>query len=104
MIASTRPAPPVPLIADSAVHACDDSASEILVPTPEDQAGIEKLRCEIDVIDTELVRLIQRRTAISHAIGAARRSLGGTRIVYSREMAVLKRNRPSTFPCRRISR
>ena len=55
--------------------------------------GIEALRLQIDAIDAELVRLIQRRTAISHAIGTARKSLGGPRIVYSREMAILERFR-----------
>ena len=68
-----------------------DQAPEI--PVPVDQAGINVLRTEIDEIDAELVRLILRRTAVSHAIGAARRSLGGPRIVYSREMAVLQRFR-----------
>ncbi len=63
------------------------------VPVPLDQAGIDVLRTEIDEIDAELVRLILRRTAVSHAIGAARRSLGGPKIVYSREMAVLQRFR-----------
>lgn len=63
------------------------------VPVPQDQAGIEMLRLEIDAIDGELVRLIQRRTAVSGAIGTARKSLGGPRIVYSREMAVLERFR-----------
>ncbi len=63
------------------------------VPVPQDQNGIEVLRLEIDAIDAELVRLIQRRTAISGAIGTARKSLGGPRIVYSREMAILDRFR-----------
>jgi chorismate mutase len=70
-----------------------EQAPEIPVPVPVDQAGIDVLRTEIDEIDAELVRLILRRTAVSHAIGAARRSLGGPRIVYSREMAVLQRFR-----------
>lgn len=64
------------------------------VPVPDSQDGIDQLRTEIDAIDAELVRLIQRRTAVSHAIGQARQSLGGTRIVYSREMAILDRFRP----------
>lgn len=64
------------------------------VPVPESQDGIDDLRIEIDSIDAELVRLIQRRTAVSHAIGEARKSLGGTKIVYSREMAVLDRFKP----------
>ena len=63
------------------------------VPVPSSQEGIDELRLEIDAIDAELVRLIQRRTAGSQAIGTARKSLGGTRIVYSREMAVLDRFR-----------
>ena len=67
--------------------------TEPAVPVPQDQAGIETLRLEIDAIDAELVRLIQRRTAISNAIGTARKSLGGPRIVYSREMAILERFR-----------
>ncbi len=68
-----------------------DPLPEIDIPV--DQAGIDELRLEIDAIDAELVRLIQRRTAVSQAIGAARKSLGGPRIVYSREMAVLDRFR-----------
>jgi len=76
---------------DLAASAPEDLAAE--VPVPVDQAGIDVLRTEIDEIDAELVRLILRRTAVSHAIGAARRSLGGPKIVYSREMAVLQRFR-----------
>jgi chorismate mutase len=53
--------------------------------------SIEAMRAEIDEIDAELVRLIQRRSEISHAIGTARAAEGGTRIVYSREMKVLDR-------------
>jgi len=68
-------------------------ASQKEVVVPQDQEGIDTLRLEIDAIDTELVRLIQRRTALSHAIGTARQSLGGPRMVYSREMAVLERFR-----------
>jgi len=63
------------------------------VPVPADQDGIDKLRVEIDAIDAELVRLILHRTAISHAIGTARKTLGGPKIVYSREMAILERFR-----------
>lgn len=64
-----------------------------VVDIPTDQDGIEALRVEIDEIDTDLVRLIKRRTALSNAIGAARRAGGGPRIVYSREMAILERFR-----------
>ena len=63
------------------------------IPVPADQDGIDKLRVEIDAVDAELVRLILHRTAISHAIGTARKTLGGPKIVYSREMAILERFR-----------
>lgn len=53
--------------------------------------SIAEMRVEIDAIDAELVRLIQRRTELSRAIGAVRASEGGPRIVYSREMKVLDR-------------
>jgi len=74
-------------------QAIDATATPEEVPVPADQAGIDTLRMEIDAIDAELVRLIQRRTAISHAIGTARKTLGGPRIVYSREMLILERFR-----------
>ncbi len=63
------------------------------IPVPESEDGINVLRLEIDQIDAELVRLIKRRTAISHSIGAARMKLGGPRVVHSREMRVLDRFR-----------
>ncbi len=63
------------------------------VPVPDTEEGIAVLRVEIDAIDAELVRLIKRRTALSHSIGSARMALGGPRIVYSREMAILDRFR-----------
>lgn len=47
------------------------------------------LRAEIDYLDAEILRLVQRRTVVSQAIGSARRAAGGPRIVHGREMAVL---------------
>lgn len=58
---------------------------------PLGEQTITDMRVEIDEIDAELLRLIQRRSEISHSIGAARASEGGTRIVYSREMKILDR-------------
>ncbi|HWR47168.1 MAG TPA: chorismate mutase [Pseudonocardiaceae bacterium] len=51
------------------------------------------LRTEIDYLDAEILRLVQRRTAVSRAIGNARRAAGGPRVVHGREMAVLNRYR-----------
>ncbi|MET0864328.1 MAG: chorismate mutase [Nakamurella sp.] len=73
--------------------AIDATATPEEVPIPTDQAGIDKLRLEIDALDAELVKLILHRTAVSHAIGMARKTLGGPKIVYSREMAILERFR-----------
>ncbi len=86
---------PVHLRTRSTITEPDIVASETPeeVPVPDSQDGIDELRVEIDEIDAKLVELILRRTAISHAIGRARKSLGGPKIVYSREMAVLERFR-----------
>jgi chorismate mutase len=64
---------------------------------PEAQEGstidLAALRIEIDDLDAEILRLVQRRTAVSQAIGVARRAAGGPRVVHGREMAVLDRYR-----------
>jgi chorismate mutase len=86
-IAAPSAAPPLPAPEPTPALSAEP------VPVPQDQAGIDVLRLEIDAVDAELVRLIKRRSAISHAIGTARKSLGGPRIVYSREMAILERFR-----------
>lgn len=54
---------------------------------------IPALRAEIDHLDAEILRLVQRRSEVSRRIGAARMAAGGPRIVYNREMAVLERFR-----------
>ncbi|ACV77660.1 chorismate mutase [Nakamurella multipartita] len=92
---STESKLPVHLRTRSTITEPDIVASETPeeVPVPDSQEGIDELRVEIDEIDAKLVELILRRTAISHAIGRARKSLGGPKIVYSREMAVLERFR-----------
>ncbi|MGH3930906.1 MAG: chorismate mutase [Pseudonocardiaceae bacterium] len=54
---------------------------------------LNALRTEIDYLDAEILRLVQRRTAVSKAIGEARRAAGGPRVVHGREMAVLDRYR-----------
>ncbi|MGH3913086.1 MAG: chorismate mutase [Pseudonocardiaceae bacterium] len=54
---------------------------------------LNALRGEIDYLDAEILRLVQRRTAVSRAIGDARRAAGGPRVVHGREMAVLDRYR-----------
>jgi len=54
---------------------------------------ITELRKEIDWLDSEILRLVNRRIEVSKTIGAARMAAGGTRIVVNREMDVLARYR-----------
>jgi chorismate mutase len=58
-------------------------------PTPD----LAALRAEIDYLDAEILRLVQRRTAVSQTIGLLRRAAGGPRVVHGREMVVLNRYR-----------
>jgi chorismate mutase len=67
------------------------SARPALAPATADE--IPALREEIDAIDADLLRLVQRRSEISQRIGLARMAAGGPRIVYNREMQVLARFR-----------
>jgi chorismate mutase len=53
-------------------------------------SDIDDLREEIDRLDSEIVAAVKRRTEISQAIGKARMATGGTRLVHSREMKVIK--------------
>lgn len=72
-----------------------DHATTEAVPGVQDGSATDlaALRAEIDYLDTEILRLVQRRTAVSQTIGSARRAAGGPRIVHGREMAVLDRYR-----------
>lgn len=54
---------------------------------------LDSLRAEIDHLDAEILRLVQRRRDVSRAIGHARMASGGPRVVHGREMAVLDRYR-----------
>jgi chorismate mutase len=73
---------------DNTGRADDEPANDIAA---EDE--IQDLRVEIDHLDAEILRLVQRRTQVSQRIGRARMAAGGPRIVYNREMAVLARFR-----------
>ena len=61
--------------------------------TTTDTSDIDQLRTEIDELDAQILQLVRRRSEVSRQIGAARIAAGGTRIVHSREMAVLGRYR-----------
>ena len=53
-------------------------------------AATDGRRAEIDRLDHEILSMIRQRSELSQQIGAARLAAGGTRIVYNREMAVLR--------------
>lgn len=55
---------------------------------------IDELRGEIDRMDAVILAAIQRRSAVSKKIGAARMAAGGPRLVHSREVKVLERYSP----------
>ncbi len=59
----------------------------------EPDGSIGDLREEIDHLDAEILRLVQRRAEVSRQVGEARMASGGPRIVYNREMDVLARYR-----------
>lgn len=60
------------------------------IDTVDADIAITALRAEIDELDVEILRLVHRRTQVSRQIGAARLAAGGSRIVYNREMAILR--------------
>jgi chorismate mutase len=74
-------------------HVTNDAASAAQNRENGGVTDLDVLRTEIDYLDAEILRLVQRRTAVSRAIGKARRAAGGPRIVHVREMAVLDRYR-----------
>ena len=71
-------------------QATSEAAPPVLDHSAPDLAA---LRTEIDHLDAEILRLVQRRTAVSQTIGLLRRAAGGPRVVHGREMAVLDRYR-----------
>ena len=72
----------------------EHAITEVAPSTGETPApDLSALRAEIDHLDAEILRLVKRRTAVSQAIGSARRAAGGPRVIHGREMAVLDRYR-----------
>ncbi|MFP7366534.1 chorismate mutase [Corynebacterium callunae] len=70
---------------------------EIRMPSgtddPLSDAEIQKYREEINRLDREIIDAVKRRTAISQTIGKTRMSSGGTRLVHTREVAIINQFR-----------
>ncbi|MCS4536414.1 chorismate mutase [Corynebacterium sp. HS2168-gen11] len=60
---------------------------------PLSDAEIQQYREEINRLDRIILDAVKRRTAISRAIGKTRMSAGGTRLVHTRELAIIQQFR-----------
>ncbi|MBZ8176314.1 chorismate mutase [Corynebacterium poyangense] len=56
---------------------------------PLSDAEIQRYREEINRLDAEIIAAIKRRTEISQAVGKTRMGSGGTRLVHTREVAII---------------
>ncbi len=74
-----------------------DSPAPDLSPTgtddPLSDAQIQEYRAEINRLDEEILAAVKRRTQISRAVGKARMGSGGTRLVHTREVAIINQFR-----------
>lgn len=70
-----------------------DNGMEIRMPSGTDDpltdAEIQNYRLEINRLDRVILDAVKRRSEISRTIGRTRMSSGGTRLVHTREIAIL---------------
>ncbi|APT93763.1 chorismate mutase [Corynebacterium phocae] len=60
---------------------------------PLSDSEIQRYRQEIDRMNRIILEAVKRRTEIAHAIGKTRMSSGGTRLVHTREIAIINQFR-----------
>ncbi|MGO1950733.1 MAG: chorismate mutase [Mycobacteriaceae bacterium] len=65
---------------------------------PLSDAEIQRYRREINELDRTIIDAAKRRTEISRLIGKTRTASGGTKLVYSRETAILNQFRDELGP------
>ncbi len=74
-----------------------DENSDIRMPSgtddPLSDAEIQTYREEIDRLNREILEAVKRRTKIAQAIGKTRMESGGTRLVHTREVAIINQFR-----------
>lgn len=57
-----------------------------------DQTGLlQRLQGDLEHIDMEIIRLVQRRTELSKLLGTARQAAGGTYFTHEQELAMVRR-------------
>ena len=82
---------------DDAFDRLADEAFEIRFPSgtddPLSDAEIQQYREEINRMDRVILDAVKRRTEVSQAIGKTRLGSGGTRLVHTREIAILNQIR-----------
>lgn len=70
---------------------------EIRIPTgtddPLSDAEIQEYRKEIDRLNRVILEAVKRRTEVAKAIGKTRMGSGGTRLVHTREVAIINQFR-----------
>lgn len=60
---------------------------------PLSDAEIQQYRKEIDRLDRVILDAVKRRSQVSQAIGRTRMGAGGTKLVYTREVAIINQFR-----------
>ncbi|MGJ0184515.1 chorismate mutase [Corynebacterium glyciniphilum] len=65
---------------------------------PLSDAQIQDYRKEINELDRTIIEAVRRRSEISKLIGRTRTASGGTKLVYSRETAILNQFRNELGP------
>lgn len=60
---------------------------------PLSDAEIQQYRKEIDRLDRVILDAVKRRAEVSHAIGKTRMGSGGTKLVHTREVAIINQFR-----------
>lgn len=74
-----------------------DNGMEIRIPSgtddPLSDAEIQNYRKEINLLDRVILDAAKRRTEISQTIGRTRMNAGGTKLVHTREIAILNQFR-----------
>ncbi len=65
---------------------------------PLSDAQIQDYRKEINELDRTIIESVKRRSEISKLIGRTRTASGGTKLVYSRETAILNQFREELGP------
>ena len=60
---------------------------------PLSEAEIIELRKQIDALDRTILDAVKKRAEVSKAIGESRRLSGGTRLVNTREVAIINKFR-----------